>query len=408
MRKHMIDNPALDRLSAQNISFLEALKYHSESIPDKIAVCYLEADSARTLSYRQLNKCARAAAVKLAEGGLCRGDRCMLLADNSAEWILAYLAIMLCGATVIPLDPQTSADTLEGLVRFSQPRMLVRQKGHAQGFVSPPALVEKEPVSIVEALSTSASRSMFPDRRGVEQAIIFTSGTTGDPKGVVLSEENFLANIRDLLQTGFLNPDMRALAILPFFHAYPFTASLAAPLYGGGTVVLSASPRADDIAQAIKAFHPTHLIAVPRVLRLLVEGIRRKLRDRGIIGRLLAGLMSLSAGLEKRTWLNPVCFLLSPVRKTALGSARWVISGGARLEPDVAYAIKGLGFRLYEGYGLTETSPVLTINPLGRPRVGSVGVALPSVTVALKDEENGIGEIIARGPSVFLGYFQRP
>jgi long-chain acyl-CoA synthetase len=370
------------------------------------------------LSYGDLLERARAWASTLA---LAAGARVLLVAESSPEWGIAYFAAMLSGATVVPLDPQLSVADMQAVASRTQARLWL--VSHSVAVRVREELPAEFP-SVFE-IDEWLDRPLKTDGGssapgGGETAwgpasIPFTSGTTLAPKGVPLTHANFLANTRALLQVISVDARDQFLCVLPLHHVLGFTGSFLAPLSVGATVTFVEKLTPKALMEAMQGSRTTVLIAVPRLYALLVRGIKSSLEGAPHRNRVLFGLLAVQARVLRRVGvlippLAPAmralrALLFGAVRRRFGGSIRYLVSGGAALPPEYYDALDLLGFRVLEGYGLTETSPVLTLGLPARPECGAVGPPMPGIELRIVEpDQEGMGEVFARGPSVFAGY----
>jgi long-chain acyl-CoA synthetase len=364
----------------------------------------------------------------LRDAGIGEGDVVGLIAPNGAEWIEAFLAVLRVGAVAMPLAEQLGSEELGRILAHSGARHAIVSARHArrlESFVEelgldlllvkaegPLERAEPPPdARWLDDLAGGDGAGLPPLEPGQVAALLYTSGTTGTPKGVPLSHRNLCTNVEALLQAELASPADRVLLPLPLFHTYPLTVGLLAPLAVGAAIVLPAGITGPAIMHALKDSRATIMIAVPRLYEAMLDGIRRRLRERGLIGRAFERLLELSVGVRRRTGWRLGALLLGPLRRQVGPDLRLLASGGARLEPDVAYRLEALGFEVLTGYGLTETAPILTFNPPGRARLETTGLPVAGVELridAAEGAEANQGEIVARGPNVFRGYFENP
>jgi long-chain acyl-CoA synthetase len=330
------------------------------------------------------------------------GERVVIFGENRPEWVYALYGAWLRGAVPVPVDVFASAAELAYILSDAQPAALFTSR-------------EKEPV-VRDALARSGSAArvilfedlpsdpagplpVFPEPApGALAAILYTSGTTGDPKGVMLAFGNLAANVEAVtLGVPIFTPEDRVFAFLPFHHILPLMGTLVLPLSIGGSTVIAASLKPEELAAAMQARQVTIIIGVPRFWSLLRKGIRDKIAAAGPIPRLLFSLAARvrSRGLSRR--------LFKKVHARFGGRVKFLISGGAPLDTEVLRDFQTLGFELLEGYGMTEAAPMITFPRPGRVRNGACGQALPGEELRLVD-----GEITVRGPNVMLGYYRKP
>jgi long-chain acyl-CoA synthetase len=369
--------------------------------------------------------------------GARRGDRCLLWMENRPEWAIADFSLLAVGLPSVPLYLTLGREEVRAVLEHCRPRFavcgsaeLARRLTEAEDRLRPETTVSLEPapgaVSWGEALErgeegrrsaaggelTGALAAAAP---GEIATLIYTSGTTGAPKGVPLSHWNITSNVLACLQVIDLGPRDVALSFLPLCHTYERLLDYCY-WYVGARIVYVPDPR--TVADALPLAAPTVLGAVPRFYEKLLDrvlergraggGWRRRLFERGM-----------QAGLERRALerrgapvppgtrlrdLTAGLLVRRRVRSALGGRLRLMISGGAPLAAETGEALEALGLKIIQGYGLTETSPVLTLNPPGRNRHGTVGPPLPGTKIRIADD----GEVLAHGPGVFAGYYNAP
>ena len=372
-------------------------------------------------TYADLRELATRAAGFLVSEGIKPGDRVMLVSHNAPEWGMTYFGVLKAGATCIPVDPESS---LEEIVNFAD-------AGDAAAIILSPKLNEEHD----QLQSKLAARELtprvwtfdevfeLPDEEIEDQRIaklpqrvqaqtvaslIFTSGTTGRPKGVMLSHRNFSSMVSMLSSVFDMNTGDGVLSVLPLHHTFEFSTGFLTPLSRGAQITYLPELTSDALAKAIKNGHVTGMVGVPALWELLHRRIKNRLYERSDwIGRTADSLMQANAWLRDKTPLNFGPFLFYPIHEGLGGRIRYFISGGSALSEKIQRDFQGLGFTILEGYGLTEASPVLTVTrPENRMLTGSVGKPLPGVEVKIAEPDaSGVGQVIARGPNVMLGYY---
>lgn len=375
----------------------------------------------RECTYQQLVEQAEGLAAALVGHGLRQGDRVAIVAENRPEWVIAYVAILAAGATAVPLDIQLSSGELARLLARSGARLafvsattwsLLKHIGLPLTVVSFDPLrdsgcyVFDEWVREGQAGSTEKP-TMSPENVA---SLLYTSGTTGEPKGVRLTHRNLLSNAKALAQSGVGSAEDRFLAILPLHHAYPFMVTGLVPLLLGAQITFLPSLKGPALLECMREANITFLVGVPQVFALVRRRILEGINQRPLPVRLLAYLLlAFSGAVRRHTTLNLGRLLFATVHRQFGPSLRLLVSGGARLDPEVAQDLFRLGFTVLEGYGLTETAPVVTFTPLAKPKRGSVGVPIPGVEVRIvKRDAAGVGEVAVRGPNVMEGYDANP
>ncbi len=403
----------------RSIETLQALIDGLAEEGEREAVCELAQHGLVRWRYHELTGAARRLGAGLAAAGVERGEPVGLLAPNSAEWVVACLAILEAGAVVTPFDTQMPAAELRHALADSGVRYLFTAGEAARrletlGLEDPP-----EPIRLDDEGGTAGGwqawcrggaerpRTVAPEEAA---ALFYTSGTTGEPKGVPLTHANIAANLTALLGQELAYGDDRILVPLPYHHVYPFTVGLLTPLALGASIVLPYSVLGPQIVRALREGEATILIGVPRLYEALDGAIRGRLAERGgLTERAFEALLGLSRGARRRLGWRLGPYLFRGLHQRMAPSLRMAVSGGAPLPPELAERLRALGWEVATGYGLTETSPILTYNPPDRIRVDSAGLTLPGVELRIDAEgEGGPGEVLARGPNVFAGYRHLP
>jgi len=342
------------------------------------------------------------------ERGLRPGDRITICAESCPEWGLTYLAAMRAGLTVVALDPQLPPADVWAAVRFVEAKLLCAGRTTHAALVAADTAAADRAVLLTEPFipPPAASRDVLPEPvplSGDEVAsILFTSGTTVSPKAVQLTHRNFIANARALVQVQPLYSSDEFLSVLPMYHAFEFTGGFFVPLSGGATITYVEQLKGPEIVSAMQATGTTVMMVVPRLLQVFHSAIEHKVLSGGRLTRAGFRLARLLARLGGRRLRR---LLFGRVHRQFGGRLRLFFSGGAQLAPELFDAFGRMGFMVCEGYGLTETAPVLTVNPPDDARRGSVGRPLPNVELEIRNPNlEGIGEVWAHGPNITRGY----
>jgi long-chain acyl-CoA synthetase len=370
-----------------------------------------------SLTYDQALEQVRRTAAYLCSRGIKRGDRIALAGKNSPEWAVAYLATLFAGAVVVPLDYQLKVEELAGLIEFSGAELLFVDEEKYDGF-------EAFCSAIKEEISLSTSKPGYimdlsgtgPFRReavGDEElaAILFTSGTTGDPKGVMLTHRNLVSDTYLAQANLSITCNDVFYALLPLHHSYTMTAVFLEAISVGAQIVFGKKMVSKQILGDLKRGKVTMFLGVPMLFNRLLAGLNNGLREKGAaVYALIHLLMAVSGALKKFCRMNPgkrmFGFLLE---KLSLEHIRICISGGGPLPASTFRQYNQLGIDFVQGYGLTETSPIVTLNPTDRFKVASVGKLIPRVEALIVDpDEQGRGEITLKGPMVMRGYYNNP
>jgi long-chain acyl-CoA synthetase len=359
--------------------------------------------------------------------GVNRGDHVALLAANSREWVAACLAVISVGAVVVPLDAQLGDEGLRHVLEDSGARHVFTTADQAGRLESVDAGLRTILLDVGEEdwrswrfLLMDEDVDLPPAGPGDVAALFYTSGTTGAAKGVPLSHANLAFQIDTLLGADLVSEEDSVLLPLPLHHVYPFVMGMLTPLAAGLPIVLPQSLTGPQLVRALREGEATLIVGVPRLYLALYSGIEARVGSGGRFAAILFEYgVELCVGLRRLTGLDVGRLALRPLRKRFGPRLRVLASGGAALDPDLAAKLEGLGWRVAVGYGLTETAPLLTLNPPDGNKLGSVGRPVPGVEIGIDPSalpEGAVrtgtarweGEILARGPNVFSGYRNRP
>ena len=377
----------------------------------------------RSISYHAFWNQLRRFGYGLIKLGL-QGKRVAIIGLNSYEWILTYLSV-LCGVGIIvPLDKElTEPEILLSLERSRADAVVFDEKHKdlmlrlqesgetsVQHFISTqkifeniPSIGEIEEIGSLFMKESDAFDTFSPDPDEMA-TIIFTSGTTSQSKAVMLSNRNIATNLFDLLTVEEIYPEDRNLVFLPLHHTFG-SVGLTYFLASGATNMFCDGLR--HVQKNLKEYKITTFVCVPLLLEVMYRNIWRGIDKKGLT-KTVKGLLKVSDGLKK-TGIDVRRKLFKSILAELGGELRFIISGASAIDREVAKGFNDFGILTVQGYGLTETSPVLTAeNPLNI-RYGSVGKTFPSVELTIENQnEDGIGEIVAKGGNVMLGYYEMP
>lgn len=386
---------------------------------DAPALFVYRAGVSHTISGVELASRSQSLAAQLLRDGLRHGEPVVLIGPSSIEWIIAYFGILSAGALPVPVDHQAGTRDLALIVADCGARRAFAPARHAELLCSAGiarAQITRLDDPAVWAQATGSAREaaelpgLLPHLEPDDVAsLLYTSGTTGAPKGVPLKHRNFIANVEALVATKLVGPGDRVLVPLPLHHAYPFTCGLLACLATGAALVLPEGVTGPQLISAIRGSGATVLLGVPRLYTALLDGIRARARTHAVSGWMFRWLLPLSSTVARVTGWRIGRVLFARVHRQIGPTLRILGSGGAALDSAVAWELEGLGWEVLTGYGLTETGPILTFNIRGQVRHGAAGRPVPGVQIRIDAPANEqTGEILAKGPNVFDGYRGNP
>ncbi len=352
----------------------------------------------RTWRYRDLAVTVPRAAAVLAAAGLQPGDRAIIWAVNRPEWGLGFLALAHAGGVAVPLDVRHTVEFGRKIVAQTEARLVLASRqteASAQALGLPIVWIEALP-DLARAADPLAAAPISQDTLA---EIVFTSGTTGEPKGAMLTHGNLMACATAMSKVMHVAPQDRLLSVLPLSHLYEQVLGFIGPLLVGASIVYPVSRQPAVLLRTFRDFGVSILLIVPQGLRLLDGAIERKVDQAGSRGR-FEQLHRLARRLPRAGRR----ILFAPVLREFGGRLHTVGVGASALEVDVAQRWMDMGIDVLQGYGATEMGPVVSFTRPERNVVGTVGEPIPGVEVRIADD----GEILARGPNRFAGYWNNP
>ncbi len=325
-----------------------------------------------------------------------------IYSENRIEWIYAFYAAWQNGCIAVPVDFMASIEDVTYILNDCKPELIFssQEKKKELGLIQQGLNYEPEILYFGEKeLPPFAGNDQVAEPKSIDDTavIIYTSGTTGSPKGVMLSYKNIIVNIEGVSKhVEIFTPERQALMLLPLHHIFPLVGSMIAPLYVGGTIVISPSMQSSDLMETFKNNHVAIVMAVPRFYELIYKGIKSKI-DLSFVARSLFVIVRMtgSKALGRK--------IFAKVHRSFGEELEFLVSGGAALNKEVGSFFKTLGFEVLEGFGMTEAAPMINFTRPGNVLIGSPGHPLPGCTVEIRD-----GEIVAKGPNIMQGYYNRP
>lgn len=414
-------------------SFRESVRKY----PERVALRYYQDEMWEQISYSEMNNAVTITASGLIDMGIGMDSKVAIMSENRPEWIICYFAITTTGAVAVPIDAQLGEDETGHIINHSGARTIICSmrcyeiisrilsnlnslntiiildrnftvkrtqtgRGDGQNIVNSGRETngQKMFLSYDELREKGNERKQkddisFPFKSNTCLAsIIYTSGTTGTAKGVMLTHKNFMSNVESIKHTIFITCEDALLLLLPLHHSFPFTTCMVWPLSMGASVNL-VDIMSHDRTRLIMECQPTLMVAVPLLYAKIYSGILRQIEA--------SKLKSLLFKYGGRKIIGKA------LKKKLGGKLRYMVSGAAPMEPAVIEGYVNLGIEFLEGYGLTETSPVVSVNPEGAIKIGSVGTAIRGVEAKIIDPDSeGIGEIAIKGDNVMTGYYNNP
>mgnify|MGYP004564938737 FL=1 len=405
----------------------DMLKQTGEAYGDRPAYVFKteEKGKFRTITHKEFRNEINALGTVLINMGL-KDKRIAIISENRYEWELSYLAITSGVGIVVPLDKSLPDNELESLILRSQVEAIIysskydtimgtlRDKKNTnlkyfismdlgentQGIYSEKALIEKGKKLLNEGDSTYLNAEIDADKMGI---MLFTSGTTAMSKAVMLSHKNLVTNVMDITQRFDLTEEDRFLSFLPLHHVFECTVGFLYPISIGGSIAFCEGVK--HMADNIKEFGITAMISVPAVFDIIYRKVMKAIEKKGKLQNLEKGKKISNLLLKVKIDLRKQLF--KEVHESLGPKLRLVVTGGAALDPETEKGFNDLGFDVEQGYGLTETAPVIAAETPKCRRLGSIGKKFPSVEVKIDNpDEEGIGELMAKGPSIMLGYYE--
>ncbi len=398
------------------------VEWAAEQYPEKIAYSYRLKPSApeiTKITFAQLTDDIHALGAEMLAMG-CSGKHCVLIGKFSYEWVLTYFAALSIGAVLVPLDRDWTKEDLADTAAKADAAFLFCDEDIAEkgAYIAEQTSLAAEPIYLTAAKQGSSLRARIEFGRekfaespdaffGAEidpnkmSLLVFTSGTTGKGKGVMLSQNAILSDLSDVIP--YVNFGQRTVGVLPPHHTYGSSVMLIGHMMIGSEIYISAGLR--YVQKELKEQKPEHLVLVPLYLETFYRKIRAGLKEQGKT-RLVESMIRVSNGLRK-VGIDRRRQLFAALRAVFGGEVKMIISGGAPINPEILHFFEAIGISTLNGYGITECAPIVAVNHTRNVVPGSVGTVLDVDTVIIRDpNEDGEGEICVKGPNVMLGYYK--
>lgn len=402
----------------QEMILMNCTKYSS-----KLALEDLNNTPINRLSYTELLTTILKFGSALQKLGIKERAHISLIGENRVQWSLTYLTCMAFNYVVVPIDKNLTENEIFNIIYESDSEAIVFSESFSdmlskvsstkklkhficmdETSADDKFLIMNNLISDSKPISSDKMPKIDPDDLA---EIIFTSGSLGRAKGVMLSQKNLASNLVDMVSMLFMYPEDRFLSVLPIHHTYECTCGMLCPLYSGSSVHYARSLKTvvDDL-QKVKA---TMLLGVPLLFDKMFKRISKTIKEDKIKSKIVPPLVKLT---------NLAAFLgFKELRKKVFkemhhkfgGSLRFFIAGGAAPDPQVAKGLREFGFNFLQGYGLTECSPIVALNRADDFRDNAAGIPLPSLDIHINEQDSeGIGEIWVKGHNVMIGYYKNP
>jgi len=402
-------------------SIQDMLLRSAKEYSNKLALEDLNDTPISNVTFKQLNEYVIRFGKALFDIGIKERDHIAVISENRVQWSLTYFTTMCFNMVIVPIDKNLNHNEVLNIIHESEAKAIVFSDGfeplmkekrdsllnlkyyinmdsteHKDGILSMTKMIEKQSATIERLPYVN------PD---VMAEIIFTSGSLGRAKGVMLTQKNIASNLMAMTSMILITPEDRFLSVLPIHHKYECTCGLLCPLYAGGSAhyALSLKTVVDDL-QKVKA---TILLGVPLLYDKMFKKIYKGIQEDKLKSVIVPPLISLTNIFEIFGWKSSKKLIFKELHHKFGGHIRLFIAGGAAPDPKVAKGLRELGFNFVQGYGLTETSPIVALNRLYSFKDNAAGLPLPGLEIKINNaNEYGIGEIYIKGKSVMLGYYK--
>ena len=369
----------------------------------------------RMRTYREYGEDVNALGTELLARGF-GGKRVIVTGVNCYAWVVTYMAVICGVGVIVPVDKEIPAEELANIAQVSEASLVIYGPKSAEKVEAVDPAIERYSFAKLDELIRSGKRRMAEGDRSyldaiidpdVMSALIFTSGTTGVSKGVMLSHHNLCFDIYEARQMLYCDEKDVCLSVLPLHHVYECTVGFLAQLWSGSSVAFSEGVR--YISRNMQEVHPTIVLCVPLLLETLYHKLWLNIRKNGLEGKVRAMIKATNAIPGERARMLAKKSVFRAIHKNFGGKLRIMASGGASIDPEILRGLRDLGLLAIQGYGLTECSPIAAVNRDTYYRDNSAGLAMPNVLLDIYDvQDDGTGEIRLRGDNVMLGYYNMP
>jgi long-chain acyl-CoA synthetase len=406
----------------QLVSIQDMLLKSAAQYGDKLALEDLKDTPIPKVTYNGLLKSVLKFGTALQSLGLKERSHIAVIGENRVQWGIAYLTATCFNHIVVPIDKNLTVNEIINIIHESDSVAVVfsetfdslfREQRHSlkrlHHYISMDLLTEKDGVRSMSELINRSKGCAVDDLPEIQPqdlaVIIFTSGTLGRAKGVMLSQKNLAANLVSMRTLFEIPPEDRFLSVLPMHHTYECTCGFLCPLASGASAHYARSLK--TVVEDLQTVKATMLLAVPLLYDKMFKRIQKSIQENKTASVLIGPLKTFSSIVEGFGWKSVRRTLFKEVHHKFGGHIRCFIAGGAAPDPAVAKGLRELGFNFVQGYGLTETSPILTLNQIDNFKDDAAGFPLPGVELRINNpDSDGVGEVWAKGPNVMLGFYK--
>ena len=383
------------RSGSQITTIQQMLEKKASLYADKIAYSIRKKDlSVSSFTFSEVFALSTEFSAYLRALGLKRGDHVAIVGENSPEWAISYFAVIWAGAIAVPLDARARTEHVKQVLGLSDSRFLIASAGFAEVLGNTATVEHLIPMDKARGTQMDTEKTVPAEKSEPQDIadIVFTSGTTGNPKGVMLSHGSIMSNLETLYSAFPITDKDTAFSILPIHHVYERIVGILLSFYCGQAVFFSRSIKPREMLSDLKVARPSVWLNTPLVLEKLLQRIEQT-KAKNFLTRALPSKL----------------FGKMAKKRLGLDRLRLIISGGAALSEPVSEGLERYEFPLLQGYGMSETSAVIAANPFLKPKNASGGMVLENSEVEIRDvDSEGIGEICVRGANVMSGYYKNP
>lgn len=377
------------------MKILKELVEQTQNNPSKIAIIDRREYRKFEYTYQQLYDLSRKFATLLKKNNIKKGDKIIIWSPNGIEYVTTLFGAFLEGVIVVPIDVKSNIELIKKVQKQTDAKIIFQTLYHSKLQKTKTIFIEQL-LDILEKIKIQ--KSNVPISENDMAQINYTSGTTGEPKGVILTNKNIISNINSLNQMKQMKPNFKFLSALPLSHMFEQTIGLYLPILNNATIAYTRTLKISNLFESFEQEQPTHMIIVPRLLQLIHSGIMQEVKEKNKEKQ-----FSFALGVSKKLPRILRKQIFHKIHKKLGNKLQYFVCGGSSLTPDLEKFYDTIGLPIVQGYGLTETSPVLTNNMIEKRKLGSVGKVVPGIKIKIEK-----GEVHAQGNNITSGYYKNP